>query len=116
MLEKIKLLLSKKETTNIFKRNLVKEYLQAPILSFLYSNKKYQDLIFYGGSCLKHCFDMPRLSEDLDFINIKKKKINLNILAKDMQKFFNKKSNIEISTRIQKYRIYLKFPDRKSVV
>ena len=69
MLEKIKLLLSKEETTNVFKKNLVKEYLQIPILSFFYSNKKYQDLIFYGGSCLKHCFDLPRLSEDLDFVN-----------------------------------------------
>ena len=110
MLGKIKLLLSQEETTNVLKRNLVKEYLQIPILSFLYSNKKYQDLIFYGGSCLKHCFELPRLSEDLDFVNIKKKKIDLDIMAKDIQKIFSQKFNIQISTRIQKFRIYLKFP------
>ena len=110
MLEKIKLLLSEEETTSVFKRNLIKEYLQIPILSFLYSNKKYQDLVFYGGSCLKHCFELPRLSEDLDFVNIKKEKIDLNALAKDIQEEFSKKFNIQISTRIQKFRIYLKFP------
>lgn len=109
MLEKIKLLLSKEETTNVFKRNLIKEYLQTPILSFLYSNKGYQGLIFYGGSCLRHCFDLPRLSEDLDFVNIKKKKIDLSILAKNIENFFSQKFNIKISTRVQKFRIYLKF-------
>ena len=44
---------------NVFKRNIVKEYFQILALSFIYSKKPYQDLVFYGGSCLRHCFDFP---------------------------------------------------------
>ena len=111
IIEKIKLLLSQEETTNVFKKNLVKEYIQAPILTFLYSNKKYQNLIFYGGSCLRYCFDLPRLSEDLDFINLnKKRKTDLISMAEDIKKFFEQKFNLKISAKIQNFRIYLKFP------
>ena len=76
----------------------------------MYSNKEYQNLIFYGGSCLRYCFDLPRLSEDLDFINLNKKKIDLNVLAKDVKNFFEQKFNLKISVKIQNFRIYLKLP------
>lgn len=104
-----KILEEEKETTGIFKRNLVKEYLQVLALSFTYSHKDYQNLVFYGGSCLKHCHDLPRLSEDLDFVDLKKK-IDLKNLADDLKKFYKKELGIEIVTKIQKFRIYLKFP------
>ena len=48
-------------------KNILKEYLQYPVLSFIYNDKKYKSMIFIGGSCLRTCFDLPRLSEDLDF-------------------------------------------------
>ena len=51
----------------IFKRNILKEYLQILVLDYIYSHKDYSRLIFYGGSCLAHCHNLPRLSEDLDF-------------------------------------------------
>ena len=69
-LEEIKKILEEHKTASwLFKRNLLKEYLQILSLSFIYSQKEYQSLIFYGGSCLRHCFGLPRLSEDLDFID-----------------------------------------------
>ena len=46
----------------IFKRNILKEYLQILVLDYIYSNKDYSRLIFYGGSCLAHCHNLPRLS------------------------------------------------------
>jgi hypothetical protein len=51
--------------SDLFKRNLLKEYLQVLALSFIYSQRAYQSLIFYGGSCLRHCFEIERLSEEL---------------------------------------------------
>jgi len=68
----LQLLDEHKDTTAFFRRNVVKEYLQILVLSFLYSEAQYQQLIFYGGSCLRHCFGLPRLSEDLDFIALRK--------------------------------------------
>lgn len=109
-LEIIKNLLNEnKDAADIFKRNVIKEYLQVLSLGFIYSNPKYQDLIFYGGSCLKHCYGLDRLSEDLDFVDIKKE-VDIKKLADDMKKYFEKELDLEIKTKIQKFRIYLKFP------
>lgn len=104
-----KILEEKEETTNVFKRNLLKEYLQVLTLSYLFSQKKYQGLIFYGGSCLRHCFNLPRLSEDLDFVDIKKR-VNLKNLGKDLASFFEKRLGIKVGFKVQKFRIYFKFP------
>ncbi|MCX5809626.1 MAG: nucleotidyl transferase AbiEii/AbiGii toxin family protein [Proteobacteria bacterium] len=94
---------------NLFKRNLLKEYLQIVVLNFIYSHKDYSQLLFYGGSALAHCFDLQRLSEDLDFID-ETKKINIPKLAKDLEDYFRKRTDLEVKTTVQKFRIYLKFP------
>jgi predicted nucleotidyltransferase component of viral defense system len=110
MLDYIKGLLEEKSTaTIVFKRNLVKEYVQVLILSFLYTYKKYQNLIFYGGSSLRHCYNLPRLSEDLDFIDVKKQ-IDLNGLAEDLVNFFKKKYGLAVNSKVQKFRCTVKFP------
>ena len=48
-------------------QNLLKEYLQVYLLYFLYTSPHYKDLIFTGGTCLRHFFGLGRLSVDLDF-------------------------------------------------
>ena len=78
-------------------------------MSFIYSRPKYQSLIFYGGSCLRYCFGLDRLSEDMDFVDLKKK-VNLKNLERDLSEFFKKELDLEIKTKIQKFRLYLKFP------
>lgn len=93
----------------IFKRNILKEYLQVVVLNFVYSHPVYSDLIFYGGSCLSQCFNLPRLSEDLDFIDLKNK-INLKLLAKDLENYLKKETDLNVYAISQKFRIYLKFP------
>lgn len=96
------------DSPSIFKRNLIKEYFQVLILDFIYTHPKYSNLIFYGGSCLAHYFNLPRLSEDLDFVDAKKN-IILTELDNDLKKFIKKEIGLNFSTKVQKFRIYLKF-------
>ncbi|HNS15617.1 MAG TPA: nucleotidyl transferase AbiEii/AbiGii toxin family protein [Syntrophorhabdaceae bacterium] len=94
---------------SLFKRNLLKEYLQVVVLDFIYSHPVYSRLIFYGGSALAHCFDLQRLSEDLDFVD-ESKKISPAKLAMDIEDHFTKRTDLKVKTTVQKFRIYLKFP------
>lgn len=98
----------------LFKRSLLKEYLQIIVLDYLYSYPDYSNLIFYGGSCLAHCFGLSRLSEDLDFVDVKKK-IDIVKLAKDVDHYFKKNTDLEVTATVQKFRIYLKFPILKEL-
>jgi len=92
-----------------FKRNVLKEYLQILALDFIYSSEKYNRLIFYGGSCLSHCFGLPRMSEDLDFVDAEKR-TEISRLAKDLEKYFRDGTDLTVKAVIQKFRIYIKFP------
>lgn len=92
----------------IYKRNLAKEYLQILVLDFIYSHPHYSQLVFYGGSCLAHCHGLPRLSEDLDFVDLKKK-IEIPELAKDLKEYFRKNTDLKVKVMSQKFRVYLKF-------
>lgn len=106
----LKNLLAKTTSKNVlFKRNLLKEYLQLIVLDFLYSHPIYSSLVFYGGSCLSHCFGLPRLSEDLDFVDLKNE-IEISELAYDIENYFIKNTDLNLITSSQKFRIYLKFP------
>ncbi|MBI5400046.1 nucleotidyl transferase AbiEii/AbiGii toxin family protein [Candidatus Saganbacteria bacterium] len=92
-----------------FKRNILKDYLQVVVLDFIYSHPIYSQLAFYGGSCLAQCFGLPRLSEDLDFVDINNK-IDLVQLAKDVEKYFKDNTDLTVKITRQKFRLYLKFP------
>jgi predicted nucleotidyltransferase component of viral defense system len=104
-----RLIEEKRGSLALFKRNIAKEYLQVVVLDFIYSSKNYGHLIFYGGSCLKHCYGLPRLSEDLDFVDLEKK-VDLKKLANDLEVYFKKNTDIEVRAVPQKFRVYLKFP------
>lgn len=65
----------------------LKEYLQYFVLDFLY-NSELKDLIFYGGSCLRILYELPRMSEDLDF-EAEKGKIDFHALSKGLEKHFS---------------------------
>lgn len=97
------------QSSAVFKRNLIKEYLQVLALSFIYTHPKYNGLIFYGGSCLRHCFGLPRLSEDIDFVDAEKR-VSLTELAADLRDCFKRELQILPSAKGQKFRVYLKFP------
>lgn len=98
--------------------NFLKEYLQVSVLDFIYNNPEYQNLIFTGGSCLRICHNLPRLSEDLDFDLTKKdyQQLNLKKLALKIKNYFKNNFLMNIDFRCQtKTRIYLKFPVLKKL-
>ncbi|SRR3989344_1222259 len=97
------------DKSSLYKRNLLKEYLQVLVLDYIYSNDKYSGLVFYGGTCLAHCFGLPRLSEDIDFVDTEKK-IDLGEMMVDLKDFFKEKTDLPVVFKVQKFRIYLKFP------
>ncbi|KAF0126495.1 MAG: Uncharacterized protein FD189_1372 [Elusimicrobia bacterium] len=110
MLEDIKnLLAANSGLSGVFRRNLVKEYLQTLGLAFIYSRKEYSGLIFYGGSALKHCHGLPRLSEDLDFVDARGE-VSLPALAAGLKSYFLARHGLRVGTKIQKFRVLLKFP------
>lgn len=93
-------------------RNYLKEYIQYLVLYLIYNENKMKNLIFKGGSCLRVIYDLPRLSEDLDF-DYNEKELGKDILS-DLELFLRKeiksKYYKELETKIQSnIRIYLKF-------
>lgn len=45
----------------------LKEKLQLYVLNFIYNHPQFHHLIFYGGTCLRICHQLNRMSEDIDF-------------------------------------------------
>ena len=121
LLSILKEIVAKKKEQNIpgfVINNFLKEYLQYPVLAYIYSHKQYKNLIFIGGSCLRICHNLPRLSEDLDFDYFKKDfaKIDLVVFANDLKKYFKNNYLINIDIKVQgDIRIYLKFPILKEL-
>ncbi len=117
MIEQIlKTIIQEKKLQGISKsliRNYLKEYIQYLVLSLLYNQKKMKNLVFKGGSCLRVCYGLPRLSEDLDF-DYDEKIMGKNILEeldKYLKKEIKNKYYSELETKIQStIRLYLKFP------
>lgn len=92
--------------------NSLKEYLQYLVLNLIYNQRKFKQLVFKGGSCLRVCYDLPRLSEDLDF-DYNKKKLDeklLNQLSDYLKEEIRKRYHLSLETKIQSTtRLYLKF-------
>jgi len=92
--------------------NLLKEYLQVYVLYFIYTNSKYnKNLIFTGGTCLRHFYNLPRLSEDIDFDF--KNNFSLDILLSDLEEYFKKRyryNGIKLTLKQRGEQILLKFP------
>lgn len=100
---------NKNSTNSAYVRNLLKEVVQNYILSFIYNNKDYKDLIFTGGTCLRKFYNLNRLSEDLDFDY--EDDLDLEKLQKDLKDYFNKKLGVkDLSFKVKNYTIFIKLP------
>lgn len=94
-------------------RNLLKERLQLYVLQFVSISPWLESLIFKGGTCLRFFFDLPRLSEDLDFDILDDAKFNLSSLKLALTKHFTATlqfPHLATKTAGNGRTLYLKFP------
>ena len=97
----------------LFLRNLLKESLQYYVLDYVYSSAWGSSFLFKGGTCLRFCFGLPRLSEDLDFDIKNYKEFNLKKFCQSLSDYFIKKLQFkEFGLKVAKnnQQVYLKFP------
>lgn len=98
--------------TDSYIRNRLREYLQVFVLNYIYGSSSYGDgLIYTGGTCLRHVYDLPRLSEDLDFDVLKK--IPIEEFATELLNYFNVThlwKDVTLSVKQKDRQILLKFP------
>jgi len=102
-----------KGVNDLFLRNLLKESLQLYTLNFIYTSVYAEELVFKGGTCLRFCFDLPRLSEDLDFDIKNISQFSLKRFTGGLQDYFAKKlqyKNLTIKIAGNRKQIFLKFP------
>src|SRR3989338_1158795 len=76
--------------------NALKEELQFYVLDFIYHHPEYSKWVMYGGSALRICYDLDRMSVDLDFeVSHKIENDFLNGLKEEAEKHFSKVYGID---------------------
>lgn len=101
------------DNTSLYLRNLLKEQLQNYLLNYIYNSEYGEKFIFKGGTCLRFCFELPRLSEDLDFDVEDFSDFNFDRFTEDLKNYFLTKlkySDLNIQISGKNRIIYLKFP------
>lgn len=97
--------------------NLLKEYLQIYVLTYVYTSPLYaKNFIFTGGTCLRHFFGLERLSVDLDFDLLKK--VDVELFANNIRSLFEKKyryNDATIALKSNDTQLRLKFPVLKKL-
>jgi len=77
-------------------RNAVKEEIQYYALNFIYHHPKYSKWIMYGGSALRICHGLNRMSVDLDFeINHSCAVSFLDNLKNEVERYFSESYGLE---------------------
>lgn len=102
----------------VFVRNILKEVLQHHVLDFIGSSAWAGQLIFTGGTCLRICFDLPRLSEDLDFDVEYPKRFTIQAFVDDLTKHFRvglQYGAFSTKTANNGRTVYVKFPVLKTL-
>lgn len=119
ILNQLKLTIETNTDKNLlYVRNLLKEQLQGYVLNFVYNSNYGENFLLKGGSCLRLCFDLPRLSEDIDFDIENFAQFDRALFCQNLQDYFRQKlkfNGLEIKIGSQERIIYLKFPVLKEI-
>lgn len=114
LIDDLKLTIEKGENARPgFLRNLLKEQLQYYTLDFVYSSDWGKRFLLKGGTCLRFCFDLPRLSEDLDFDIQNYAAFNLKVFCQDLENYFAKTLQVKrfnLKTAGSEKQLFLQFP------
>ncbi|MDO8499212.1 MAG: nucleotidyl transferase AbiEii/AbiGii toxin family protein [bacterium] len=77
-------------------RNALKEELQFYVLNFIYHHPEYSSWVMYGGSALRICHGLDRMSVDLDFeVDHAVSKHFLNELKNEVESYFKNTFNTD---------------------
>ncbi len=100
------------ENLRIFKKNILREYLQYKILEIIFNSKLSDKLSFLGGTALRIVYDNHRFSEDLDFDNFGLTKKEFIFLAEEIKNKLQKEGYLPEVRNVFKdaYRCYIKIP------
>ncbi len=111
-LEKLKQIIEKdRKDRPEYLRSILKMSLIEYILEYIYTSVTYRNLLFKGGTCLRICYELPRLSEDIDLDFIES--VNINNLKDDLIQYFKRElayDDIYASVTNNNQTITLKFP------
>lgn len=97
----------------VYVRNSLKEIMQYYLLHYISQLPLSENLIFKGDTCLRIFFDLPRLSEDLDFDWSGSSQFDMDSLALSIKKYFTSTFRFDaLETKIagNYHTLYVKFP------
>lgn len=101
------------DSLRVFKRFILREYLQHKILQIIYESEYATHLTFLGGTCLRIVYGNKRFSEDIDFDNFKIKESVFENVAQLIQKELSREGYITEMKTIYRgaYHCYIRFPE-----
>ena len=99
------------EQMRVYKRNILREYLQYKILEILFNSKSSNKLSFLGGTSLRIVHNINRFSEDLDFDNLAIEKDEFIRLSNEIKRKLELEGyTVEIRTVFKgAFRTYFRF-------
>ena len=101
------------QNLRVFKRNLLREYLQHKILEIIFDSEFGASLYFMGGTAIHIIHSNTRFSEDLDFDNLGLRQKDFGQLATLIQKKLSLEGYIIHIKTVFKgaYRCYIRIPN-----
>ncbi|MHA1754815.1 MAG: nucleotidyl transferase AbiEii/AbiGii toxin family protein [Candidatus Odinarchaeia archaeon] len=101
------------ENLRIFKKNILREYLQYKVLETIFNSKFAEQLSFLGGTALCIIYGNTRFSEDLDFDNFGLSQKDFSLLTEEIEKELERQGyKVEIRNVFKgAYRCYIKLPE-----
>jgi predicted nucleotidyltransferase component of viral defense system len=100
------------EPLRMFKRFILREYLQCKILEIVFNSRHAHKLIFLGGTCLRLVHNNQRFSEDLDFDNLDLTEAEFNEISTEINAQLQRLGyTVETRTVARgAFHCYIKFP------
>lgn len=101
------------EPLRVFKRFILREYLQYKILQIIFDSEYANQFVFLGGTCLRIVHGNTRFSEDLDFDNLRMKEDVLEKISSLIRKQLEKEGYIVEMRTVYRgaYHCYIRFPE-----
>jgi predicted nucleotidyltransferase component of viral defense system len=101
------------ENLRVFKRFILREYLQYKLLKIIFESEQASQFCFLGGTCLRIVHGNSRFSEDLDFDNFGITTSDFGQLSAYIHKTLSKEGFLVEMKEVYKnaYHCYIRFPD-----